>query len=76
MFRHADPHDEDLQRIANAPGVTVLDQTVKRAMLVEGSEDAVEALREQLPDSIVAREVTYARPEPARERLADDPERS
>jgi len=45
-------------------------------MLLEASEDAVGALRDQLPDSVVAREVTYPRPGPAMEGLADDAEAS
>jgi hypothetical protein len=69
MFRDSDPRDEDLDRIEKAPGVTVLDHSVKRALLLEGSDDAVEALRGQLPNSIVAREVTYPRPGPFTERL-------
>ena len=59
MFRHADPREEDLERIASTPGVTVVDHSVSRAMLLEASEDAVGALRDQPPDSVVAHEVTY-----------------
>ena len=35
MFRHADPREEDLERIASTPGVTVVDHSVSRAMLLE-----------------------------------------
>lgn len=69
LCRHADPHPDDLDRITRAPGITVLDHTVKRAMLVEASEDAVADLRSQLKDWIVTEEVAYPRPGPAREAL-------
>jgi hypothetical protein len=72
LFRDSDPRQEDLERIANAPGVTILEHTVNRAMLLEASEDAVAALRGQLKNWIVAQEVTYPPPGPAAQNLGGD----
>jgi hypothetical protein len=70
LFSHQqEPRPEDLDRIANAPGVKVLDRSAKRAMLLEGSETAVAKLNDELPDWTVSPEATYERPEPARQRI-------
>jgi len=69
LYRYSEPHQDDLDRITRAPGVTVLDHTLKRAMLVEASEDAVIDLRAQLKNWIIAEEAAYPRPGPARETL-------
>jgi hypothetical protein len=70
LFRDAEPTPDDLERITSAPGVTVLDHSISRAMLLEGSDIAVATLRDQLSGWIVARQVTYPPPEPSTEHLA------
>ncbi len=69
VHRHSEPNPADLELIAHAPGVTVLDQTVKRAMLVEAPEEAAAELRSRLKNWIVAEEASYPRPGPARETI-------
>jgi hypothetical protein len=64
LLRQSEPTEDDLNLIASTPGVTVLDQTFNRALLLEGSEEAVSALSEQLPDWLVAEQVSYGRPGP------------
>ncbi len=56
------PPHEDLERIDQAPGVTVIDRTANRAMLLEASAKAVAALDRQLKDWTVAEEVVYPPP--------------
>lgn len=67
--RHAEPSAEDIDRIANAPGVKVLDNSVKRAMLLEGSAAAVAKLTQELDDWTVSEHVTYGRPGPAKQHI-------
>jgi len=71
LFRHSDPRQEDLDRISNAPGVTIVDHTVTRAMLLEASDEAIAALRDQLGDWLIAEEVTYPRPGPPTQDLRE-----
>jgi hypothetical protein len=56
------PPREDLERIARAPGVTVIDRTANRAMLLEASATDAAALDRQLKDWTVAEEVVYPPP--------------
>ncbi len=70
LFQHAEPKSEDLERIASAPGVTVVDHTVNKAMLLEGSDEAVATLRDQLDGWVVAKQVTYPPPGPSTEKVA------
>jgi hypothetical protein len=65
-YRGTDPPQSDLERIHNAPGVTILDRAADRLMLLEASDDAAAALDHQLDDWTVAREVTYPLPAPER----------
>jgi hypothetical protein len=44
------PSDADLARIRSAPGVTVVDSTSPRMLLVEALPEAVGRLAEVLPD--------------------------
>jgi hypothetical protein len=56
------PPQEDLERINQALGVTVIDRTANRAMLLEASATAAAALDRQLKDWTVAEEVVYPPP--------------
>ena len=67
LFRHSEPRQEDLEHIARAPGVTVVDSTASRALLVEGPTDSLAALRAQLSDWIVAEEVVLPPPRSSEE---------
>jgi len=69
LSRHSEPPQEDLERIAKAPGVTVLNTTLDRAMLVEASPEAASALDEQLDGWTLAEEAVHPRPGPARQEL-------
>lgn len=66
--RLREPAEEDLRRIAEAPGVTVVEQTLRRAMLLEGPDEAVEALRAQLSGWTIAPETVHDPPAPAMSR--------
>jgi hypothetical protein len=68
----SEPRQEDLDRIANAPGVKILDSTQNRAMLLEASEGAAAELNDQLDEWTLAKQVTYPQPGPTRQRLAND----
>jgi hypothetical protein len=61
-FSGDEPPREDLERIDQAPGVTVIDRTSNRAMLLEASAGTAAALDRQLKDWTVAEEVVYPPP--------------
>jgi hypothetical protein len=63
VLRGQEPRPEDLALIGSTPGIKVVDQTFNRAMLLEGSEQAVSALSDRLKDWLIASEVSYGRPE-------------
>jgi len=63
LHRGHEPNPEDLQLIESAPGVKIVDKAQHRAMLLEGSEEAVGALSGRLRNWLVASEVSYRRPE-------------
>jgi hypothetical protein len=65
-YRGADPPLSDLDRIDNAPGITILDRAADRLMLLEASDADAAALDRQLADWTVAKEVTYPLPAPGR----------
>jgi hypothetical protein len=71
LLRGSQPREEDLKLIESAPGVRVLDQTFNRAMLLEGSEDAVSALSGRLKDWLIAEQVSYPQPGPAGPEVRD-----
>ena len=62
MFRGESPPQEDIDLIEGSSGVEVLDR-VARALLVDAPDETVQELRAQLPDWVVADEVTYPPPE-------------
>ena len=74
VHRHSEPNPDDLDFIAQARGVKVLDRTLKRAMLVEAPEETVAELRSRLKNWIVAEEADYPRPGPAREAIEGNEE--
>lgn len=63
-FRGDEPPPEDLERIDRAPGVTVVDRTANRAMLLDASAAAAAALDRQLEHWTVAAEIVYPPPRP------------
>jgi len=63
LRRGEDASSDDLETIKAAPGVKIIDHALRRAMLLEGTEEALIALSGQLKDWLVASEVTYSRPE-------------
>lgn len=63
LLRGEEPKPEDLEMIRSTAGIKVVDQTFSRAMLVEGSDQAVSALSDRLKDWLIAGEVSYGRPE-------------
>ncbi len=50
------PSEDDLRRIRSAAGVTVIDDTSRRMVLVDGAADEVKKLREKLPGWLFAEE--------------------
>jgi hypothetical protein len=58
--------DADLTQIRSAPGVTVLDSSSQRMLLVEAAPRAVKQLAEALPGWVCTREQTIPLPDPRR----------
>jgi hypothetical protein len=65
-YQGTDPPQSDLERIDNAPGITILDRAADQLMLLEASDAAAAALDRQLANWTVAKEVTYPLPAPGR----------
>jgi hypothetical protein len=63
MFRDSSARSVDHDRIANTPGIRILDDTTSRAMLIEASSEAIAAVRRAGTDRVsISEETTYARP--------------
>ncbi len=65
VVRFRDPSARllDHDRIANTPGIRILDEITSRAMLIEASSDAIAAVRQTGTDRVsISEETTYARP--------------
>ena len=69
LRRQGCPDPAELDRIAAVPGVTIVDRAVSRALLIDASAQSAALLRSQLKDWIVAEEVEYPRPAPARHEI-------
>lgn len=74
VFRGAEPPEADLQLIEQEADVTIVDHSASRALLVDATENAAKRLREELDKWIVAAEVMYAPPGPARQSPHDVPQ--
>ena len=66
LSRKSSPTAEDVDLIRRAAGITVVNETADRAILVEAEEPAVERLRAVLTNWVIAPEVTYPAPGPHR----------
>lgn len=75
LARDREPRQADLELIRLTPDVVVLDTTADRALLVEGSLEAVEALAAHLPGWTVAPAATHPRPSPVQYRPRPPDER-
>ncbi|MBI5105695.1 MAG: hypothetical protein HZB46_12075 [Solirubrobacterales bacterium] len=62
LCRDREPDEAELARIAATPGVTVLDRAAPGAMLLDATEDAAAALREDLRGWVVAPEMQHPAP--------------
>jgi hypothetical protein len=63
VFRDSSARSIDHDRIANTPGITVLDESTNKAMLIEASSDAIAAVRLGGTDRVsISEQTTYARP--------------
>ncbi len=63
MFRDSSARSVDHDRIANTPGIRILDDTTSRSMLIEASSEAIAAVRRAGTDRVsISEETTYARP--------------
>ena len=63
LFCHNEtPDPADLRKIADAPGVKIIDHAVPRVLLVEASEEAAARLRSDLKEWTVGKKVTYPSP--------------
>ena len=63
LFRDLSARSIDHDRIANTPGIRILDETTNRAMLIEASSDAIAAVRRAGTDRVsISEETVYARP--------------
>lgn len=72
FYRMTAPQSEDLERIRNAPGLSIIDETDHRALLVEAAEETIGQLRSKLAGWLIAPETTY--PSPQYPRQTVDPE--
>jgi hypothetical protein len=66
LFSRSREAGADIDRIRKIPGVTVVDETAGRAMLVDVSEEAATQLRSSLKDWVIEEQISYARPGPHR----------
>ncbi len=77
LSREKEVRREDSEAVAREPGVTVIEEGVGRAILVEATEEAADRLREHLPGWIVSKETVHPRPAPPEHRIlkrdADEP---
>jgi hypothetical protein len=63
MFRDSSARSIDHDRIANTPGIRILDDQTNKAMLIEASSDAIAAVRRAGTDRVsISEETVYARP--------------
>jgi hypothetical protein len=63
LFCHEEtPDPDDLRRIANAPGVKIIDQSVTRVLLIEASREASDRLRLDLKRWTISEESVYSSP--------------
>ena len=62
LSREKDARREDFDAVASEPGVTIIEETVGRAILVEATEEAAERLREHLPGWVVSKETFHPSP--------------
>lgn len=63
LHRGQKPDPADLAALDKIEGLTVVDNEIPRAMLVEGPESAIAEVRLRLKNWTVAEEVTYPRPD-------------
>ena len=64
FFKGDAPPPGDLSRIAATSGVHVVDHEIAQAVLVEADDLAIEKLKKQLPDWIIASETALSKPDP------------
>ncbi len=62
LCRDETPDSDDLRRMANTPGVKILDRSFPQVVVVEASQEAAAKLRSDLKKWRVAKEVTYSSP--------------
>jgi hypothetical protein len=68
LARSADAGN-DLERIRQTPGVTVVDEAGRRSLLIDATEELVSELRASLENWMIEEEVSYARPGPHQYRI-------
>ena len=66
LFARSSDAVAEADRIRRMPGLTIVDETGDRSMLVDATDDAVTELRSTLKDWLVEPEVAYPRPGPHR----------
>lgn len=69
LLRAREPGAGDLDRIARTPGVTIVDNTIQKALLIDASEQAIADLRALLKNWLVVEEATYPPPSPVRKKV-------
>lgn len=67
FHRMPSSHSEDIERIRNTPGVSVIDETRGRALLIEATDEAVGELRSMLVGWLISSETHQLPPQPHRE---------
>jgi hypothetical protein len=74
FFREGPPDPDDIRKIEDEAGVTILEHEVSRAVLVEASEEAAARLRSNLERWTIAEEVTYPSPQPPHKTIQGEDE--
>lgn len=61
--RRAKLSADDIERLAGAAGVTLLDDEIGGALLIDTTPAQAQVLRERFPDWVIAEEIEYPRPD-------------
>ena len=62
FHRSKEPPAADLTLLESEPAVSIIDRTANRAFLVEATQEAINQIRERLPDWIIENEVVHEAP--------------
>ncbi len=70
--RRAELSADDIERISGTAGVTLLDDEVGGALLIDTTPDRAEILRERFPNWVIAEEIEYPPPDTQPYKIEED----